>query len=481
MYLKNTQDSRKALLILVISIYVLTTFPRLLDADMFFDGVHFASVARNLAEGVGTFWEPHLASTVRENVENTHPPLGFGILAVLYNIFGDSTYVENFYGFALGLVIIFLLARLWRKISSDLGAWLVTLLFVSIPMTSHHMANNFLEIPMTALLLASAVCWLNSLSLDCCLKASAFWAVLAGVLIFCAVLTKGPAALFVFSVPFFVWLFRGVNFKRFFGTLILGILSFALLSFLIIYLNDVALKNTKILYSEMIFGSLKGVGGTGSRWRLFSRLYEELLLPFLICLIICVITYFKTRKDKEAFRLEIKKALPYILLALAGTLPFLVTTKQYRRYIFPALPFFVIGFALVSARAGVFVEQRFKSKGIKYIYGLVVVLLVGVVTLSYARFGVISRNHGFHNDFTKQPMKQFPERKVVTVCPAKLARDWSLFMDFQRYYKVSLTGRRGTEYLLVKNGIGCDVPNNCQQVHPPQSHEFTLYKCILEN
>ena len=49
--------------------------PRLAQRGMFVDGVTYAAIARNLAEGRGTFWSPHYTATLY-SIFHEHPPLG---------------------------------------------------------------------------------------------------------------------------------------------------------------------------------------------------------------------------------------------------------------------------------------------------------------------------------------------------------------------------------------------------------------------
>ena len=62
--------------LLMCAIFVAATVPRLAHRGMFVDGVTYASIARNLAEGRGTFWTPSYTATIYPQFHD-HPPLGF--------------------------------------------------------------------------------------------------------------------------------------------------------------------------------------------------------------------------------------------------------------------------------------------------------------------------------------------------------------------------------------------------------------------
>ena len=67
----------------------------LFSDGMFIDGLDNATIARNLAEGKGSFWQLQQTDTLPTFYD--HPPLSFGILALFYKMCGDSIYVERFY------------------------------------------------------------------------------------------------------------------------------------------------------------------------------------------------------------------------------------------------------------------------------------------------------------------------------------------------------------------------------------------------
>ena len=56
--------TRYSLWCLAVSLYCLLVLPRLLSYGMFLDGVTYASIARNMAENYGSFWQPYYTATV---------------------------------------------------------------------------------------------------------------------------------------------------------------------------------------------------------------------------------------------------------------------------------------------------------------------------------------------------------------------------------------------------------------------------------
>src|SRR5262245_58272077 len=97
--------SRSPLLLLALSIYCLLVFPRMLSYGMFIDGTAYASIARNMAEHYGSFWRPSYTTTANP-IFYEHPPLGFWLQSWAYRLYGDSVYVEAWWGCGVGLLIL---------------------------------------------------------------------------------------------------------------------------------------------------------------------------------------------------------------------------------------------------------------------------------------------------------------------------------------------------------------------------------------
>src|SRR5262249_3287252 len=194
---------RHALVFLAISLYCLLVLPRMLSYGMFMDGVVYASIARNMAENYGSFWQPYYTATAFP-IFYEHPPLGFWLQSWAYRLCGDSVYVEAWWGFWVGTLILLVLAGIWRCLTPQgyavAGAWFPIMLFIVTPMTSWALANNMLENTMTVFILLSVLLCLLSLK-NSTIFFSCLYGSLAGLSMFCAILVKGPVALFPLAVP----------------------------------------------------------------------------------------------------------------------------------------------------------------------------------------------------------------------------------------------------------------------------------------
>jgi len=99
--------------LLVAGVFLLIVYQDLLSNGMFLDGLIYSTVSKNLANGLGTFWNPHFTSTCLPEFHE-HPPLVFGIQSLFFRLFGDSMYVERLYVFITMCISAFSIHLLWK-------------------------------------------------------------------------------------------------------------------------------------------------------------------------------------------------------------------------------------------------------------------------------------------------------------------------------------------------------------------------------
>jgi len=103
----------------------------------------------------------------------------------------------------------------------------------------------------------------------------------------------------------------------------------------------------------------------------------------------------------------------------------------------------------------------------------VVFLLAGISSMLYKKDDI--RGRPFYNDIYLQGI-QLPERITISVCQETMIRDEWLFVDMQRFYKVSLTPKMGNEYLIVDKNSECNLPQGYQKVNRQPTLKYILYK-----
>jgi 4-amino-4-deoxy-L-arabinose transferase-like glycosyltransferase len=107
--------SNRIFYIFLFSLGLLLFIPNLLQKGMFVDGLWYATISKNLAEGFGSFWSPAFTHTMAP-VFIDHPPLVFGIQSLFFKVLGDALYVEKIYALFIISLTLVLIIILWRII-----------------------------------------------------------------------------------------------------------------------------------------------------------------------------------------------------------------------------------------------------------------------------------------------------------------------------------------------------------------------------
>src|SRR5437870_2721156 len=279
--MKGTGMTRYSLLCLAVSLYCLLVLPRLLSYGMFLDGVTYASIARNMAENYGSFWQPYYTATVYPTFYE-HPPLGFWLQSWAYRLCGDSRYVEAWWGCGIGTLLLVVLAGIWRCLTPQddvvAGAWFPSMLFIVMPMTSWALANNMLENTMTCFILLSVLLCLLSLK-NPTMFFSCLYGILSGLSMFCAILIKGPVALFPLAVPLLSMLNDAKKIRKV-STITIILLMTLLVSFgLTLSANTAAVHFFKRYVSRQVLASITSAPATTmSRFNVFTVVSRENLV-----------------------------------------------------------------------------------------------------------------------------------------------------------------------------------------------------------
>ncbi len=121
-------QSQTYFFILIISLFIGIVSVELFSDGMFMDGLLYAGISRNMAEGMGSFWKPFLSQTLYPEFYE-HPPLALGLQAVFLKLVGDSIYVERFYSLATHFIMGYLMILIWKKVTHETRYSWVPLLF----------------------------------------------------------------------------------------------------------------------------------------------------------------------------------------------------------------------------------------------------------------------------------------------------------------------------------------------------------------
>ncbi|MDH4262255.1 MAG: glycosyltransferase family 39 protein [Spirochaetia bacterium] len=468
-----------------IAVFLILLLPRLWAFGMFLDGLLYASIARNMAEGAGTFNAPYYTDFMGK-IFYWHPPLSFWLHSLFYRFFGDNTLVDTLFGFVSGGVILALLFFIFQlsddQKSDDTGKpyWSVILLVSLMPMTSWIFSNNMLEITMTVFILASVYFQLRALNAKTNLKLRSltFYFLCAGVSLALAVLSKNIAGLFPLIVPMLHYiLFKKTSFTK---ALLLSIFLTAaaiLTTYLILYFTDSIDFYKNYIQHQLVpsvSGSMPGekTGAARNTWLILS----ELLLPLVVSLSVTAIS--KKWNQIKVSRLS----LFFLIIGLAGTVPLFLVHKFRSYYLYPGLPFFALSIAAIFAPSFLELDKKFKTSALFRRYTTILSFMTAItaVILFFSFKNYPSRLKEFKYDFYDTALN-IPPRSAVANCVG--SEQYTLIAAFQRYYKLSLvseTNPENSRWILNDKTQKCKVDKSCRKINRPDSLLYDLYDCKPE-
>ncbi len=455
----------------IIGAFLLLISPQILSEGMFLDGLVYSTVTKNLANGIGTFWNPQFSATWLTDFHE-HPPLAFGLQSLFFTFLGDSSYVDKIYSITTYVITGFILLKIWKTLGYRHG-WLPLLCWFSIPLVSWACKNNVLENTMMIFTSLSVLFYLKSQKSN-----RLFYIFLSGLMLAFGFLTKGFVAFFPWTFPFFVWLLSRQKSFRDMLTDSLGIFLFTVLPLvaLIIFSPEARWSLHKYFDKQVVY-SLKNAVTVNSRFFIVKKLLLELIPVMGVCLLF-ILAGWQKKFPFATLKNNYKKAGVFILLGLAGVLPVMISMKQSGIYILTAFPFFAIGAGILLYPLTAFLLDTINYQSKKFLlfkftgYGF---FFIGVLLCLYFA-NHIGRDKTKIQD-THLILSKISYGSTVNVVP-DLWWDWSLQGYFGRFKNVSLDSNlfNKREYLLVQNENYPDSIIKYYTIIELQTTEYKLYK-----
>jgi 4-amino-4-deoxy-L-arabinose transferase-like glycosyltransferase len=455
---------------------MLLMLPRWSGIGMFVDGITYATVARNLVEATPLqLWELHYTATVHPQFYE-QPPLGIWLMAGAFAVFGDVSWAETAYAVAMSVAFLGALVALWRAAAPGaLGCWAFCALVFICPMTSWVLANNMLEAPLTVFCLLALTCLLRGAQSTAWISAA--WGAGGGMCLVAACLSKGPPALFLCVWPGVAWFVWPARRKALLCSGIgAGVVALASVAALAWHADAQAYLATYL--QRQVWQSLQGARETAS-WRgvALVRLFSEMALP---CLVIAALAWrdggFKRAthlRGFEPWRLG-RDQQAYGALALAASLPVLISPKQSGWYIFQSLPLYALTLALGFRPLLLRLQTTF-IQNTRAVSALAVGLACLACVVGGCRLGRIDKHKDFHRDLAQLAFA--PEYAAVQVCPTSLLKNWGLHANMARYFHASLSAD-AAPWRLVDNQAACEMPSSCNIANRDASRSrYVLYRC----
>jgi hypothetical protein len=405
----DMKNKKTIFYLIPVILFLFLSAPDYVRRSMYNDGIWYAILSKNLAEGEGTFWNPKLTETIYPEFHE-HPPLVFGIQSVFFEIFGDGIAVERLYAFFIFLASAMLIVLIWRdvfKTNRDIRElWFLPLsLWLLNEVTWHFYPANVLE-PTMGVFTLSAV-WLmlraSALSMG---RREILLAAAAGIAVMAATLSKGFVGLFPLAFFGIHWLvFRKFSFGSMLGRTLIVTAALAL-GYAVLLSNQEARESLAQYFNTQVMASVSGER-TEFHFR-ENRLYiigrlGQVLLPASALSLLFIIPSF--RQKPAHFSLPLfRYSLFFILIGISASFPLAISPKQSFYYLVPSIPYFAIGLSILASPMIALLIGRIdeRAQGFRLMKFFSLALLAGAIVFASSQIGGINRrDRAVLNDIRK--------------------------------------------------------------------------------
>ncbi len=468
------KDPKHAIFLILVGIFLILTAPTLFTRSMFMDGLYYASIARNLAEGIGSFWNPYFTE-FHFPVFHEHPPLALWVQSLLFRVLGDAFWVDRLYGLLLYILIAYFMVSIWKKADQQTHPdlpWLPLLFGLSIPLFWWGVSNNVLENSMMLFTLLAVRSFVEALR-----SPSLLYSALGGLMIFLGALCKGPVALF--PLAFFFWAFCFTPTIKLQGMLrntLVALLGVMIPLALLLFVSEPAYDALKDYFMNQVLQGVSERSTVDSRFYIAKRLFDQSIPALSILGVGVLINRWKGGRGSVE-KGEIRRGGIFLATGLSGVLPIMISKTQGGFYMLPALPLFCIAFSffLKPLLTPFFRDGIWSKKSLWGVWTSAMFLLISGIGLHIHFFGKGGAD-GKKIELVER-VEALSDKRLISVDPA-LWNDFGLHAYLQRYGRISMDRRKQEQHgvlLLPKNGGKMeDIPASFVEKESPHP-SYRLY------
>lgn len=474
---QNIDSKQVPFWVLTAAVFILLICPTLLQDGMFMDGQQYANVSKNLADGLGSFWFPHLSNTwwrAGSSHFMEHPPLIYGIQSLFFSLFGNSLYVERLYNLFLAILSAWLIKEIWNTLfstySSKKLAWLPILLWILTPVVYWSFQNNMHETSMGLFVLLAVWFSLKALTQK---KNVFFWLCASGLSIFLASFSKGVPGLFpLVTVVLYGLVYQKHSLKEII-VYSLVLLSIPILIYASLTFNDTAMESLSFYFNERLLNRVSNEPVVSNRFFILQKLFLELLPSIILTLLLLLIA--KMKRLKWHLSQNRKPFVFALTLGLTGALPLLLTPVQRGFYLFPSFPFFAIALSLLLIPAIQFLVQELETNKLAKTVWISIssLLFVFSIVFSLSKLGTIGRDKEMLKDVYELG-ELIPNNSILAI-DSELYTTWNLQFYFQRHFNISLDPKPN-EHLYYLSSKAGRAPQGYKKIES----SFYLYHLYIK-
>lgn len=436
----------------------------ILRDGMFLDGLVYTNIAKNMADGVGSMWEPQVFKTGLVFYE--HPVLLPWLESGLFRFLGDWLFTEDLYNFSVLALTIWVMYRLWSRIVNNNQRWLFffpLLLWLLNQEVQLRYPNGMLECGLTLITLLTVWSYLILQN-----RSSWLAEIIVGVgalLAFCA---KGPVGLFVLAVPFLHH--KIILDKWSIRALILPAVMAALATSLLIFIEPAAGVFFKQYLEQQVFAALAGKRVENIADSRFDFLFWFIALN-LPALIIAAATAFIPQKKANRDGITLRWAILLLVIGATAIVPLVVSIKQATYYQLPSLPYFFLGLGLLLlSRVERMTTWLRDHKSFRI--GLSIVGIIGVLVSGYVAISMLGTTDRRDreivvlvseiNHFFRGSDERNYELLLSGDIPSAANRSYRLTNFLARYHDIHLNQVSPTPVILMIRHGGDEQPEGTE-------------------
>lgn len=485
--LERTAVNTRLINTIIFLLPVVLILPLVFQYGVFFDGALYGAYARNLAEGIGSFWNtvswPGATSPVRDQ-----PPLAFFLESYFFRALGNRFFVEGLYGIVCLYLTLAAINRLQHTLpqgeetvkKQQLVAWPVAL-YLTLPIVLWASRNNMIENTLTVFT-TWATYFGVAYSFEKSRGRAGLFANAFTLLLVAAYFTKGPVALFPLATPFVAsFVLQNHRWRKHFLStfFVASIPALAtVVVFALLWLVPEVRSFTYAYFLEQILPSSLGQReSSGSHFTIVRALFNNATVPIAIALVLAF--FAKTISWRFEISPKTKASLVWFLVFLSAWVPFLISTKQMSWYLIPSFPFLCLAIVELTPHTFHKASNWLAPRRVALVSTLALVVISGAVA-SAVKFGNVYKNESFYNSFL--PLENtLPTRTQYGVCNENLLRNWRMVTPLLRYFQSAVVQGPSTSgvWIIENAEKPCFNTNNCRLLNSPEL-EFKVYSCLGE-
>lgn len=459
--------------IFTLAVFSALLLPVLVQEGMFLDGITYAAISKNLANGYGSFWFPQYTLTHFSQFHE-HPPLVFGLQSLFFKLLGDGFLTERIFTLFTAILTAIGIIANWNFFNptNKNYSWVPVLFWIATPLIFWSYQSNMLENTLAFLCLFS-VYFIAKGSL----KNNSLYLFLGSLFIFLALLTKGPVGLFPLATVGILWItLKPFSILKVISYTVIVVVFAGIIFYIISLLQPGLIENLTHYFNIQVLPSVNNTRETttGNHFAILGQLFLELVVPLGLLIILLII---KKIKNKTLETNPKTIALFFVLVGLSASLPLMVTLKQRGYYLVPALPYFILGISIILVPSlKLFIEKltQKQTKGLQLIGSI---LLVAVLILSFAQYGKFSRDSDKLSDIYK--ISSIVSKGSIISCSPQLYTEWGTMAYLTRVGGISITPNLENEYLIVLKNEGLSLET--EKNYTPLNLSLTTYQLYKKN